>query len=128
MKGIILNKLLLPVHPAQYLGRIKASEVKSTIEVIWNNPYPACPVLEPEFVGLSYGQVAILKQVLLASQGDPGAFDRVLDRMVGRPLQVNKNMNVNKNYRDFLLDIAVEEGLIVNSEGPGNTDNPQALK
>lgn len=126
-----LSKYLLPPHPAQAMGRIKASEVKSSIEAIWNHPYPACPILEPDLVGLTYGQVAIVKQVQMAAGGDPGAFDRILDRMIGRPLQVNHNVNANKSYKDFCIEVAKEEGILdadVVPPGPGGESSQQTLQ
>lgn len=103
---------MLPVHPAQTVGHLRGTQVKETIEALWNAPYPACPVLEPDLHGLTYGQVACLKQVINAASGDSGAFDRILDRLIGKPLQVNQNLNVNKSYKDFLTEIAVAEGVI----------------
>lgn len=122
---------LLPIHPAQYLAKCKATEVKTTIEAMWNTRYPACPVLEPEFVGLTFGQVAIFRQVQAAASGCSIAFDKMVDRMVGRPMQVNQNLNVNKSYKDFLLEIAREEGIIDVESGLATTGpegNPQSLE
>lgn len=125
-----LNKIMLAPHPAQVMGRIKASEVKSSIEALWNSPYPACPVLEPECANMTYGQVAVMRQVQLAASGDPSAFDRLVDRMIGRPMQVNQNLNVNKSYRDFCADIAREEGMVIDADSTGRSDSqdPQTLQ
>lgn len=80
---------------------------------------------------MTYGQVAMFKQVALAAQGDPGAFDRVLDRIVGRPLQVNHNVNANKSYKDFCIEIAKEEGILdadIIGPGAGSTDDQSTLQ
>jgi len=76
---------------------------------MWDQPYNACPITEPEFEGMTYGQVILKKQVLYAAGGDPAAFDRVLDRMVGKPLQANVNTNLSGSYKDFLEDVARQE-------------------
>lgn len=107
---------MLPVHPAQLLNGIKATQVKRTMEVLWDCEYPACPVLEPEYVGLSYGQVAIKKQITMAAQGNSEAFERVLDRIIGKPMQVNQNLNVNKSYKDFLDELAAQDVIEVKAE------------
>lgn len=126
-----VNKYALPIHPAQYVGTIKASQVKDIIEATWNSPYPACPITEPDLVNMTYGQVAVYKQVYQAAHGDGQAFDRVVDRMIGRPMQVNQNLNVNKSYKDFCLDLAKEEGILdadIKRRGQSGADDPSTLE
>lgn len=106
----------LALHPAQYLATIKADDVKSNIKAMWLMPYDADPILEPEFVGLTQGQVVLAQQFKAAARGDGAAVDRLLDRMVGKPEQVNKNVNLNGTYKDWLEEIAKAEG-IINADG-----------
>lgn len=99
-------------HPAQYLASVKLDDVKATIKALWAAPYDADPLLEPELVGLSQGQVILMKQVQMAISGDGAATDRLLDRLIGKPEQTNKNLNVSGTYKDFLEEVAVAEGII----------------
>lgn len=113
MQKLSLNKKqLCPVHPAQYLASIKADDVKANIKQFWTMVYDADPILEPECVGLTYGQVIIFRQVQQAVNGSGDATDRLLDRMIGKPEQLNKNVNLNGSYRDFLEEVARAEGII----------------
>lgn len=105
-----MRKQVLAVHPAQYLATIKSSNVKASLTALWDMPYDADPILEPEFVGLTHGQVIMSQQVQQAIRGEGAAVDRLLDRMIGKPEQVNKNLNVNTTYKEFLEEVAKAEG------------------
>lgn len=107
-----LNNQRLAVHPAQYLATIKKDDVKANIKALWAMPYDADPILEPEFVGLTYGQVIVQQQMIAAARGDGAAMDRILDRMIGKAEQVNKNLNISGSYADFMEQVALKEGII----------------
>lgn len=96
----------------QVLATVKRDDVKSTIRALWSQPYDADPILEPEYVGLTHGQAILFKQMELATKGDGSAVDRLLDRMVGKPEQVNKNLNVQGTYKEFMEEVARQEGII----------------
>lgn len=100
------------MHPAQYLATVKKSDVKANITAMWCMPYPADPLLEPDLEGLTYGQVILQAQMKKAVAGDGDAMDRVLDRMIGKAEQVNKNLNVNGTYAEFMEMVAKQEGII----------------
>lgn len=70
-----------------------------------NELYNADPVLEPELQGLTYAQVMVKRQVAMAASGDGHAFDRVADRVEGKPKQVTENFNMNMSYQEFLEGI-----------------------
>lgn len=107
-------------HAAQILANIKKEDVGQNMRELWCMEYPADPILEPDLVGLTYGQVALYRQMHRASAGSGEAFDRVLDRMVGKPLQATLNKNINGTYKDFLEEVAKEEGNIIDVEArPG---------
>lgn len=93
------------MHPAKYLALIKRDDIKGTLKEIWAMPYDADPLLEPDFIGLSYGQAILLTQAKQAINGDGGAVDRILDRLIGKPEQVNKNLNVTGTYAEWLEQI-----------------------
>lgn len=99
-------------HPAQYLAAVRQSDVKGTIKALWEMPYDADPILEPELVGLTQGQVVLSMQIKAAMRGEGGATDRLLDRFIGKPEQINKNLNLGGSYKDFLEEVARQEGII----------------
>lgn len=114
------------VHPAQLIAEVdpdlfpeaaravqaltsaKASDLGGMVEVALDLPYPADPALEPDLVGLTYAQVAVLKQVKAAALGDGFAFDRVFDRTVGKPVAKKVSVKANIKYTDFLDGIKQE--------------------
>lgn len=106
-KILCLNK-----HPAQILANIRRDDVKANIKALWCALYDADPILEPDYVGLTYGQVVLLQQVQQAARGDGTATDRLLDRLIGKPEQVNKNLNVQGTYKEFMEEVAKAEGII----------------
>lgn len=101
---------VLAFHPAQYLATVRRHDVKANIKAIWSMPYDADPILEPECVGLTHGQVILMGQFKSALAGSGDAVDRLLDRMIGKPEQVNKNLNLGGSYKDFLEEVAKLEG------------------
>ena len=117
------QKQLCAMHPAHYLALVKVDDVKANIKAFWTAPYDADPILEPELVGMTMGQVILFKQVQQAACGLGESVDRLLDRMIGKPEQLNKNVNLTGTYRDFLEEVAKREGIIdidgriVNAEG-----------
>lgn len=115
----------LAVHPLQYLNTVKRGDIKGNLKAMWNMPYDADPLLEPEFVGLSCGQVILLTQVKQAVRGDGSATDRLLDRMIGRPEQTNKNLNVQGTYKDFMEEVARAEGIIDVDASSAVSDQPE---
>lgn len=114
---------VLSIHPAQVLANIKRDDVKANIKALWSAPYDADPILEPDYVGLTHGQVILFQQMKFAIKGDGNATDRLLDRMIGRPEQINKNLNVSGTYRDFLEEVAIAEGIIDAESRPIQTES-----
>lgn len=109
-----LSKVQSPVgrlyHPLKYLGSIKAVDVRKQISGVMEMPYPADPLVEPEFVGLTYYQVALIRQAELAARHSSlGSLEFFSDRMIGRPAQVNVNVNASESYESFLQKIAEAE-------------------
>lgn len=95
-------------HPMDYLIAVRNQGTKKQIGAMMGMPYPADPITEPEFVGLTYGEVALFRQVQAAADGSGSALDRILDRSDGKP--VNTNVNVTPaSYMDFLDEIAKKE-------------------
>jgi hypothetical protein len=105
-------------NPAQYLARLKTkfNDARAGISGIAHMPYPADPLVEPELVGLSYYQVGVLRQAELMGIGSLDALEFFSDRLIGKPAQVNLNVNTTESYSDFLKRIAVAEGEIIDVE------------
>lgn len=125
--NLCLSKQKLALHPAQYLASLKRDDVKGNIKAIWSTPYDADPILEPEFVGLTYGQAALLKQMQQAVRGDGASVDRILDRMIGKPEQVNKNLNVQGTYAEFMEQVAKAEGGIIDVDADTAVSDQQEI-
>ena len=108
----------LALHPAQYLGRLRVApnDVRGMISAVMHMPYPQDPLLYPEYVGLTYLQVALLKQAEAAAAGGVHSLEFFLDRMIGKPAQLNLNVTTQGTYSDFLKEIAKAEGDIVDVE------------
>lgn len=98
-------------HPLAYLADIPAVDCRKQISGIASMPYPADPLVEPEFVGLTYYQVAVIRQAEMAARhGSLDALEFLSDRIIGKPAQVNLNLNADKeSYQQFLEMIASEE-------------------
>lgn len=104
-------------HPLKYLGEIAAADCRKQISAIANMPYPADELVEPEYVGLTYFQVSVLKQAEQAARhGSLQALEYLSDRIIGKPAQVNLNINASESYEQFLTKIAQEEQRIIDVE------------
>ena len=112
MRNLPVPVRVMPTHPAEYLARLKTlpSDARKQIANIAHMPYPADPLLEPEFVGLTYYQVGLLKQAGGMAVGCLDSMEFFTDRLIGRPAQVNLNVNANaESYTEFLDRIAKTE-------------------
>ena len=100
------------VHPAVYLSKVIGA--RSLIAAAANMPYPADPITEAHLMGLTYFQVALVKRAEAAAAGCQGSLEFFSDRMMGRPAQVNVNVNADsESYLQFLDRIAKAEGDVV---------------
>lgn len=105
-------------HPYDYLITVRDGSLKDRITKAMDIPYPADPLFEPELLGLTMGEVAILKQVQMASHGSINSLELILDRTVGKVANNNVNLNATMTYQDFLDKIAREDG-VVDIDGSG---------
>ena len=114
MVAAVTGLLPPPQNPARYLATLKAqaSDVRAMIGAISDMPYPADPIVEPEFVGLTYYQVGLIRQAQLMGIGSLEALEFFTDRRIGKPAQTNLNINTDaETYTSFLEKIArAEEG------------------
>ena len=119
MRNLPVPVRVMPTHPAEYLAKLKTlpSDARKQIANIAHMPYPADPLLEPEYVGLTYFQVGLLKQAGGMALGLIDSMEFFADRLVGKPAQVNVNINTDsESYSSFLKRIAIAEGEIIDVE------------
>lgn len=57
---------------------------------------------DPSLQGMTMGWAMAIQEARKAAQGDSGAFSRIMDRIVGPPVQKSQTMNFNGNLSDFL--------------------------
>ncbi len=107
---------------------INVRQERSSVQFLamFNLPYPADPILEPHLVGLTFGQVALMQQVIKAAEGDGVVLERILNRTEGTPINTNVNLNKNVTYQDF-LDIIIKkeqaaDDAIINVKSSGQDD------
>lgn len=107
----------LGYHPLLYLKNIRASDVRGNLQAFADMPYPADPLVEPEYEGLTYLQVAIHRQMHAAAYwGSLESLEFIMDRLIGKPTQTNINVNATETYEQFLDRIAAEEKNIIDAE------------
>lgn len=94
---------LADLHPLEYIAKTRYLLPKEQIAALFDMEYPADPLLEPTYVGMTYRQVALVKQIEAASfRGSRDALDFLLDRMVGKPAQTITSVAVSATYQDYL--------------------------
>lgn len=91
------------------LEKLRNTPPSRQISHLMHSPYPADPVLEPELIGMTYFQVAVLQQTQLAAKGSLTSLEFLLDRTVGKAVQHNQNVNVGGSYKDFLKAVKEKE-------------------
>lgn len=99
--------------------------LRKVIEAALNLIYEHGPG-EEEFEGLTNREVLVLRLVKKATkEGDMKAFDRVADRLEGKPLQIQETFKSDKTYLGYLQELANEEYGPV--DGPALTIDTQSI-
>ena len=65
--------------------------------------------IDPEFEGLSNGEVMLIRLAREAASGDPSAMTILLDRILGKPKFQAEIKTLSMNYQDFLEELARRE-------------------
>lgn len=73
--------------------------IKDLMRETLNLPYEGS---DPKYQGLTKGEAIILQMVDQASHGDRKARMELMDRLIGRPMQNVKSVNLKGNLADFL--------------------------
>ena len=63
------------------------------------------------FANMTVLEVAAIRLMEAAADGDTTATREVFDRILGKPKQETQNVSVNATYQDYLQQIAIEEGV-----------------
>lgn len=63
---------------------------------------------DPSFKGLSQGEAMIIQMTRDAANGDSDARTQIIDRILGRPQQNIKSVNLSGDLNDFLDKVARE--------------------
>lgn len=82
---------------------------------VWN-PLTQRFEQELDYEGLTQAEVAILKQWEKASQGDTKAYEKLMDRMLGKPKQAVETVSMKLSYQevlDLMSERDVQEGIVV---------------
>ena len=73
--------------------------------------------IDPEFEGLTNGEVMLIRLAREAARGDQSAMTMLLDRILGKPKFQAEIKSLTMNYQDFLEELARQE-----NKGPGIND------
>lgn len=120
------NLRLNDYHPLAYVVKTRnLGTFKDKVKIFLKMPYPADPIVEPEYVGMTYEEVALLRQVQAAALGVKDSFEFLLDRYIGKPQTTNINLNATATYQEFLDGIAKvveEEGDVIDITHRGSEE------
>lgn len=100
------------MNPTPVKQKVKYIErpLSEVIQAALNLIYEHDPIAEPEFEGLTNREVMVLRLVKQATKyGDMKAFDRVADRLEGKPRQIQETFKSDKTYLEYLQELADEE-------------------
>ncbi len=93
-----------------YAGEIlQDPKTKELLTDIDTGDYLRAPI-DKRFEGMTNAEVMMIRMAEAAARGDYDAFDKILDRSIGKPKQVNENLNVNATYEDYLMNLAKDVG------------------
>lgn len=82
---------------------LSRKDLKLIVNSLLNMPYEATLEKEPEFKGLTYQEVMIIRQLKRAAvDGDQAAFKEIMDRAHGKPTQFIDETHRDETLADFL--------------------------
>lgn len=76
------------------------------------NPETGEYIVEPQYYGMSNGEVIWQKMATLAAAGSLDHAKYIMDRTLGKPKQSIETTNLNVNYSQFLEQLAEEERMV----------------
>lgn len=97
---------------------------------VWN-PLTQRFEMEVDYAGLTQAEVAILKQWEKAASGDTKAYEKLMDRMLGKPKQAVETVSMKLSYQevlDLMAERDAEDGIIIEVDSsPVNDKNETDL-
>lgn len=73
------------------------------------NPLTQRFEMPPDMVGLTMAEAAIYRQWLKAADGDTKAYEKLMDRMLGKPKQAVETVSMKLSYSEFLDMLATQD-------------------
>jgi hypothetical protein len=62
-----------------------------------------------EAQGITYKELILRQLAIRGASGDMRAINQILDRLLGKPVQTNENINTNVTYYDFLMQLVEDD-------------------
>jgi hypothetical protein len=81
------------------------TEVVNTLQSVLASPYTG---KDPKKVGMTKGSAAFMALAEAAQDGDLGALESLLNRLLGKPVQQVNSLNVTATLSEFLGKLAEE--------------------
>lgn len=114
--AVVNGKLVIPVGRRQVSAMDIVEALKDALSTAYTGKDPAKR-------GLTKGEAALLSIAENAQDGDAGAFEFLLNRLMGKPVQQVNQMNVSASLKEFLEGLSVEtERCTVDPLGPAEID------
>ena len=82
-----------------------AGEVVGSLQSVLASPYTG---KDPKKVGMTKGAAAFMSIAEAAQDGDLGALESLLNRLLGKPVQQVQSLNVTATLSEFLGKLAEE--------------------
>ena len=94
----IVNGKLLPVGGRQTSAMQVLDQIKTVVCLMYEGE-------DPRLKGMTLMEAALVKQAIMAADGDGDALERFLNRILGKPLQQVANLNMNASLKEYLDEL-----------------------
>ena len=91
------------------MSQSPAERLLETLKVSLDLPYGGN---DPFLRGLSFGEVMVVQEARKAEEGDSGAFGRIMDRIVGPPVQKSQTVSIHGDLSEFLDKVSEQTKVI----------------
>lgn len=102
------------------MSQSPAEKLLETLKMSLDLPYDG---QDPSLQNLTIGEAMVVQEARKAAHGDSAAFGRIMDRLVGAPVQRSQSMNLNGNLSDFLDKVSSETKETIIDIELNNSDN-----
>lgn len=107
----IVQGAVVPIGAQQ----ITPAEILDQLKDVVRMPYMGT---EADKIGMTLIEAALFAAVKKAADGDTDALEKVLNRLMGKPLQQVANLNMTTTLKEFLDGIARTDGATAGSVDP----------